>query len=535
MSPEEPGVVYFVGAGPGDPDLITVQGARLLSMADVVVADELVSPVLLDLVSPTAELLVSTELSDSRHVTADEIAGVLVSKVQDGKVVVRLLTGDPFVCSDGAEEAAACRARGVEFQVVPGVSAALAAPAFAGIPLSGRDGASFFIVTAATDKGAAEARCDLRRIAHAADSLILQIEPEQTSEIASMLMSNGRDGSTPMALIQWASLGRQRVAIGTLAAAPALQREIDSSAPVVCVIGNAVNRRESLRWFRGEDGGGLRGKRIVVTRAQERAGDLSARLLSAGAQVVPFAAIRIEPLDDYSILDRELLNAAAYRWVIFTSGNAVKAVAARLEALGRDARLFASSHIAAIGPATGAALRRVLGLQPDYMPSAAVAEGLINDWPDSNFKGMQVLLPRAVEARPVLPKWLEEQGASVTVAPCYRTVPAHNSAENLCREIAAGRIDAITFASAATAQSFAAAIDASSGGSAAARLQSVVLAAIGPVTADALLNLGIGPTVVAKEHTVAGLVAGLEEYFGTADHHSHAPSADLRGNAQPGP
>ncbi|MDE2126109.1 MAG: uroporphyrinogen-III C-methyltransferase [Armatimonadetes bacterium] len=533
MSAAAPGLVWLVGAGPGDPDLITALGSRLLGIADVVVYDAAVQQALIDAAPVTAERI-PVAASGDPAAAAGGTAGVLVSRALQGKSVVRLFVGDPFVFSCGAEEALACAAAGVEFRVVPGICVPLAAATCAGIPLTHRDVASCLTMTAAEVDAANDSLRAWRGIAEAADTLVFPIAAGKAGEFTRLLTENGRDRNSPVAFIHSASLTDQRVTTSTLGAAGDLTAECSSIQDVVCVVGDAVRLRESLKCSRERKGHGLSGRRIVVTRSQDQAGGLAADLIKAGADVELFACIRIEPLDDYTSLDRELLNAAAYRWVVFTSPNAVEAVAARLDALHCDARLFASSRIAAIGQATGAALRRCIGLLADFTPRTALAEGLIDDWPDRDFKGMRVLLPRAVEARPLLPQWLEEQGVSVTVAACYRTVPAGASAANLCQEIAAGRIDAITFASASTVRAFAAAIESNSPGSARLLLKDVALAAIGPVTADALHALGLTPSIVATEHSIAGLVAKMEEYFGTVDHHAHAPPPDVTGDAQPG-
>lgn len=535
------GTVSLIGAGPGDPGLLTLRGAERLRAADVVVYDRLAHPALLDLARPDAERVYVGKVSAHHSMKQPEINALLVARALAGKTVARLKGGDPFVFGRGGEEAEACRAAGVPFDIVPGVTSAIAAPAYAGIPVTHRDAASSFAVITGHERddsresggrlpGQAEQRRDWAKIAHAADTLVFLMGVEALPEIAARLQEQGRAPQTPVALIQWGTWTRQRVVVGTLASIVDEVTKAKLTPPAVCVVGDVVKLRETLRWFDDPVTRPLFGKRILVTRAREQASGLSDLLRARGADPVEFPAIRIERLEDEATLRNALSNLAAYDWVIFTSVNAVPVVADLLEALRLDARAFASTRLAAIGPATAEALRTRLGLRADYVPSEAVAEALLAQWPDTELTGKRVLLPRALEARDVLPEGLQARGATVDVAPAYRTVAASDGpqksassqdaqaetgtdTETLRTLLASESLNALTFTASSTVHNFVRALVGEETAQLPALVGDVTLAAIGPVTADTLREYGLLPRIVAPEHTIAGLVAALETYF----------------------
>ncbi|CCW34531.1 uroporphyrinogen-III C-methyltransferase; uroporphyrinogen-III synthase [Chthonomonas calidirosea] len=525
---ENQGVVYLIGAGPGDPGLLTLRGRELLMQADIVVYDRLVHPAVLDYARPEALRIYVGKASARHTLTQEEINALLIRHAQEGKRVARLKGGDPFVFGRGGEEAEACRAAGVPYIVVPGITSAIAAPAYAGIPVTHRDAASSFCVITGHERddgkesgrrttGSAEGRRDWARLAHAADTLIFLMGVEALPEIVARLQEHGRDPQTPVALVQWGTWPQQRVVSGTLADIVDRIREAGLGPPAVCVVGEVVRLRERLRWFDDPQRQPLFGKRILVTRAREQASSLVELLRIRGAEVLEYPTIRIERLKDTNELDKALQSLNGYAWIVITSVNTVPVIAERLEALQLDARAFSMTKVAAIGPATANALREKLGIRADFVPTEAVAEALIDQWPDSEMRGKRVLLPRAREAREVLPERLRAMGAIVDVIPVYETV-AVKLAEAVVENLMTGSIDAITFTASSTVKNLMQALSRGADDlEVRARLRSVCLAAIGPVTGQTLKEYGFEPTIVAEEHTIAGLVKALESYFAQRD------------------
>ncbi len=518
------GKVYLIGAGPGDPGLITVRGLERLRAAEVVVYDRLAHPALLDLARPDAERIYVGKASAQHAMKQPDINALLVEQAQQGKTVARLKGGDPFVFGRGGEEAEACRAAGVTFEIVPGVTSAIAAPAYAGIPVTHRDAASSFAVVTGHERddarepgtrepGAAEGRRHWATLAHAADTLIFLMGVEALPEIAARLQEHGRDPATPVALVQWGTWPSQRVVTGTLATIVEEARRAGLTPPAVCVVGEVVRLREALRWFDDPATRPLFGKRVLVTRAREQASALSDRLREKGAEPVEFPVIKIARLEDYRDLDAALSRLQEYAWAVFTSANAVPIVAERLEGLGLDARAFGQTRIAAIGPATAEALRTHLALRADFVPTEAVAEAVLEQWPEPEMQGRRVLLPRAAEAREILPEQLRARGATVDVLPVYNTVLDASAAESLRAQLEQGALDILTFTSSSTVRNFAQAITDGETARLPALVGNTLVAAIGPITADTAREFGLNPQIVAEEHTIPGLVTAIEEFI----------------------
>jgi uroporphyrinogen III methyltransferase / synthase len=513
-----PGTVYLVGAGPGDPGLITARGLARLGAADVVVYDRLVHPDMLRHARFDAERVYAGKESARHTLTQDEINAVIVDRALAGKNVCRLKGGDPFVFGRGGEEAEACVASGVPFEVVPGVTSAIAAPAYAGIPVTHRDAASSFAVITGHEReplpptpspegkgetaGKAEGRRDWARIAHAADTLVFLMGVESLDQIAARLIEHGRSAETPVALVAWGTWPAQRTLVSTLGSVVEDARRDGFKPPAVTVVGEVVRLRDTLRWF---DTQPLFGKRVLVTRAREQASALSDLLRDRGAEPVEFPVIRIEAVADNAALDAAVARIGEYQWVAFTSANGVRSVAERLAAAGRDARAFGTCRIAAIGPATADALREI-GLRADFVPSEYVAEAVAAEWPDREMAGKRVLLPRAEEAREALPERLREMGAKLDVVAAYRTVRDAGSAVEVVAALESGAIHAVTFTSSSTVRNF---VESVGAGSAAALLRGVCVASIGPITSATARELGIEPDIEAAEHTIPGLVEAL--------------------------
>ena len=522
-----PGVVYLIGAGPGDPGLITVRGLELLRTCDVVVYDRLAHPSLLQYVRPDAEKVYVGKASAQHAMKQPDINALLITKAKEGKSVARLKGGDPFVFGRGGEEAEECRAAGVPFQVVPGVTSAIAAAAYAGIPVTHRDAASSFAVITGHERddaresgtrapGEAEGRRNWAHIAYAADTLVFLMGVEALPEITAHLQEHGRSPETPVALVQWGTWAQQRVVTGTLATIVEEVRNAKLTPPAVCIVGEVVKLRPTLRWFDDVATRPLHGKRILVTRAREQASGLVDLLRSKGADPVEFPVIRVTPLQDYSVLDAALRNPAQYDWAVFTSINAVPIVAERLRALDLDARAFHSLKIAALGPATAETLREHLGLRADFVPTEAVAEAMLAQWPEADLTGKRLLFPRAKEAREILPEQMAARGAVVDLIPVYETQFDGEGADDVRRLLQEGRVDAVTFTSASTANNFVQAL-ATPLHSAAEIVGKTPIVAIGPVTADAARALDLTVQNVAEEHTIPGLVATLEKLWSQKD------------------
>lgn len=504
------GKVYLVGAGPGDPGLITVRGAACLRRADTVVYDRLVAPELLAYAPEHAERIYVGKASSDHTLPQAEINRLLVERARAGRCVVRLKGGDPFVFGRGGEEALALVEAGIAFEVVPGVSSSIAAPAYAGIPLTHRGvAASFAVHTGHRAAGADPAGPDGGQAA--ADTLVYLMGVENLEAIAAELLAAGRAADTPAALIHRGTTPRQRTVIGRLDNIVELARGVPP--PALLVVGQVVALRDRLNWFEARP---LAGRRILVTRTRSQAGELAALLAEEGAEAIEFPTISIEPVADAAALDAALL--AAYDWIVFTSANGVQAAWARLAALGRDARAFAGARLCAIGPATAAELAR-RGLIADFVPAEYVAEAVVAGLDVA--AGQRVLLPRADIARPDLAEGLRRRGARVDEVVAYRTRiagPADPRAAEIAAMLARGEIDALTFTSSSTVRGFAAALGLADGGRPRGWAWPRV-ACIGPITARTAREMGAPVDVVAETYTLPGLVAALKSHFASLEGH----------------
>ena len=495
--------VALVGAGPGDPDLITIGGAARLAQADVIIYDRLANPALLRHARADAELIYAGKLPDRHTLTQDEINALLVEHGRSGKRVVRLKGGDPFVFGRGGEEAEALRAAGIPFEIVPGVTSAIAAPAYAGIPVTHRAlASSFAVITGHEDPTKDDTSIDWAHLASGVDTLIFLMGVGRLTEIARRLIENGRAATTPVAVIEWGTLPRQRVASGTLATIAAAVREAGIGAPAVTVVGEVAALREDLRWF---DARPLFGKRVLVTRTRRQASDLSRALSAQGAEPIELPTIEITPVfDAREMRDAiETLRTAGYGWCIFTSANAVEIFMRELAARSLDARAFGRTRIAAIGPGTADALA-VHGLRADVVPARFVAEGLLDALTSHVLRGQRILLPRAADAREVLLDGLRAAGAHVDELKLYvSSIPERPDAEGL-RALRTGEIDIATFASSSSVRNLIAML-----GGDVEPLRRVRIAAIGPITAQAVRDAGLAVAVEASEYSIEGLVAAL--------------------------
>jgi uroporphyrinogen III methyltransferase/synthase len=483
--------VYLVGAGPGDPGLLTVRGAEVLRRADVVVYDRLSVETLLDL-APTGAERISVGKAPGRVTMAQEdINELLVERGRTGATVVRLKGGDPFVFARGGEEALALQEAGVPFEVVPGISSAIAAPAYAGIPVTLRHSStSFTVVTGHEDPSVGDdGSVDWRAVAKVGGTIVVLMGVARLRRIADELIAGGRSPDTPAAAVQWGTRAAQvttRATLATLADHPL-------ASPSVIVIGDVA--AEELAWFERRP---LFGRRVVVTRTRQQASQLAAALREAGAEPVEVPVIEVaEPADGGAALAGAVEELGAYDWIVVTSPNGAQRLLGAVAAAGRDARAFGSARVAAIGPGTAAVLAGG-GIRADVVPPKYVAEALLEAIPWPAEAGGRVLLARAEVARDVLPDGLRERGWQVDVVDAYRTVPAAVTDE---QRAAVATADVVTFTSSSTAQHFVAAFGADA--------VPPMVACIGPVTAATARELGLHVDVEAEVHSVAGLVAAL--------------------------
>ena len=476
--------VYLVGAGPGDPRLITVRGADLLRRADVIVYDRLAADSLLDLARPECELIDAGKGPGDVTLSQDETTQVLIEHGRRGVLVVRLKGGDPFVFGRGGEEAQALRQARIEYEIVPGISSAIAVPAYAGVPVTHRDlAAQVTIVTAHERPGKPRADVDWAALAGLPGTLAVLMGVARLGPVASALIAAGKPPGTPVCVTQSGTTAAQRSVVGTLATIAGDVEAAGIRSPAVTVIGAVAGLREQLAWAERRP---LHGRRIVVTRARAQASGLVERLRDLGAEVDECAVIRIEPLKG------DAIDARAYGLVCVTSPNAPRLL---LERCGGDARALAGVTVAAIGPGTAAALREV-GLIADVVAERFVAEGLLEALP-GDLGGVRALVARAEEARDTLPQGLRAAGAEVDVVPLYRTVAA--APRHPERMLTA---DAVAFTASSTVTRFAEAL----AGRDLSRVRGV---SIGPVTSATARELGVGVIAEAAEHDLDGLVRAL--------------------------
>jgi len=490
------GIVYLVGAGPGDPGLMTARSLALIAAADAVFYDRLIPPGALAGAREDAELVYVGKQPGVPSVAQEEIGARLVEAAQAGRSVVRLKGGDPFVFGRGGEEGEALRAAGVEFEVVPGVTAGVAASAYAGIPVTHRDDASAVaFVTGHEDPEKPETALDWDALARFPGTLVFYMGVKRLDENAAALVAGGRDPEEPAAAIERGTWPGQRTVLATLGTlAAAVEREA-IKAPALIVVGAVAARRRELAWFERRP---LHGRRVVVTRARAQASGLAATLRELGAEVVELPAIRIEPRIDTDEVKKAAAAIGVYELVCLTSPNGVRLLFEAIVAAGLDARALAGATVAAIGPGTARALAE-RGVLADVVPERFVAEALVEALADVDVKGARVLVARAAEARDVLPDALRERGAEVDVVALYETVreePTPDAVE------AAQSADYVTFTSSSTVRNLTDALG--------ERFPSAAhIVSIGPVTSEAVREAGLAVNVEAERHDIDGLVAAL--------------------------
>ena len=499
------GMVFLIGAGPGDPGLLTLRGAEALSDADVVVYDYLANPALLAHARPDAERIYVGKKAGCHTLSQDEINALLVERAQMGQRVARLKGGDPFVFGRGGEEALALVRAGLPFEVVPGVTSAVAAPAYAGIPVTHRGlSSSFAVVTGHENPSKETSALDWERLATGVDTLVLLMGVGNLPRIVDRLLAHGRPPETPVAVVRWGTRPEQQTVTGTLTDIVDRVRSSGLKPPAVTVIGKVAALRETLHWFEDRP---LFGQHILVTRTRTQASGLAAQLRAMGADAVELASIRIAPPEDWAPLDEAIASVAAYNWIVFTSVNGVRRFWERLTEAGLDARALNGVQVAAIGPATARELQ-AQGIRADLVPQSYVAEAVADAMGD--VARQRVLLPGADIARPTLANLLRTGGAQVSTVTAYRTQRAEVDGQELGSLLA--RVTVATFTSSSTVRNLAAMAEEAGLGLATA-LEGTTIACIGPITAQTAQELSLPVHVMAKAYTVEGLIEALVDHF----------------------
>jgi len=487
---------------------LTLKGKECLEEADIVLYDYLANPVLLQYAPATAQRIYVGRRGRGQYQDQADINRLLIDRAKEGNVVVRLKGGDPFVFGRGGEEAEAVAAAGVSFEVVPGVTAAVAVPAYAGIPVTHRTFASTVtFVTGHEDPTKPATLLEWPKLASTSGTLVFMMGMKNLPSIVGQLLSEGRSSDTPVAAIRWGTKADQQTVVGILGDIVEKTEAVQLEPPTVIVVGEVVRLRGQLNWFETKP---LFGKRIVLTRAQEQVGEFSRVLAAYGAEPVEVPTIQIVSPPSWQAIDDAMTRLNTYQWLIFTSVNGVRPFMDRLHAAGKDARALASLRLCAIGPRTAQELG-TYGLTPDVVPAEFQAEGLIAALGHVGIRGSRVLIPRAEVAREILPEQLRELGATVDVIPVYRTIAPVVDVESLTQQLRDGRVAALTFTSSSTVRNF---VELFGGQEVVKRLVAqVAIACIGPITARTAEEYGLTVTIMPAENTVPALAEAIVRHF----------------------
>jgi uroporphyrinogen III methyltransferase/synthase len=501
------GMVYLVGAGPGDAGLLTLRGAELLRRADVVVYDALVNPELLRLAPKAAEIIFGGKRARDHSLPQAELNALLIAKAREGKIVVRLKGGDPYVFGRGGEEAEQLADEGIPFEVVPGVSSFVAVPNYAGVPLTHRDFCSkLTLITGHEDPALEASKIDWPQVAKTAGTKVIMMGTERIGQIAGTLVRHGMDPATPIAVVRWGTTGRQQSVEGTLANIAEVTAKTRIGPPTVAVIGEVVKLRQKLNWFEHRP---LFGQRVVITRSREQASQLAAALAEFGAEVIEIPTIKTEAPTNRQDLVDALLELNSYDWLIFTSPNGVSAFFEYFFRQFHDMRDIGGVRIAAVGPATAKKLKE-LHLQVDVMPDEALGSSIAEALSEfESMENLRICLLRAEVASRELPQALEALGAIVDDIAVYKTAPAADEAADAGARLLETGADWLTFTSGSTVQHFHARFNLPD---LLAKFPGLKVASIGPETSRVLAELQVKPAVEAQTHTAEGLVQALLKY-----------------------
>lgn len=512
------GKVYLIGAGPGDDGLITIKAIEKIKTADVVVYDYLANKKFLEYAKKNAEIIYVGKMGGKHTLPQEDINKLIIKKAKKGKVIARLKGGDPFIFGRGGEEAEEIVEAGIAFEVIPGVTAGVAAAAYAGIPLTHRDfTTTVAFITGHEDPTKDESNIYWDKISTGIGTLVFYMGIGNLEPNMKKLIENGRSPDTPAALIRWGTTQNQETLVGTVKDIAEKAKQANFKSPAITVVGGVVSLREKLRWF---DKKPLFGKKIVVTRAREQASDFADLLKENGADVIEFPTIEIVPPKKWDGIDRAISKLSTphpalsskgrgnyYDWAVFTSANGVKYFVERLKKLGKDIRELKGIKICAIGPKTKQEIE-ALGIRVDFMPKEYRAEGIIKGL--GRVKNKNILIPRAEVAREILPEELVKKGAKVDVVTAYRTVKPKNKTDEIRELFKQGRVDVVTFTSSSTVANF---LDMFKKGEGVEFLKSVKVASIGPITRDTAKSFGIETLIMPKKYTIPKLADEIVKYF----------------------
>lgn len=501
-------LVYLIGAGPGDEELLTLKGKRALEEADVIVYDALASENLLAFNKKNAEKIYVGKVSGNHALVQEKINELLIEKAKEnnGQIVARLKGGDPYIFGRGGEEGEALYNAQVPFEEIPGISSTIAGPAYAGIPVTHRAySSSLTIITGHENPNKPDSVHNWDALARSASTLVFVMGMANLPSIADNLIKAGMNENIPAALVYKATTPEHRSITGTLKELPELAKKYHFTNPCLIVIGEVVKMQDKLNWFEKKP---LLGKRIVVTRAREQASSIAHQLSVLGAEVIQFPTIEIRAIENFEDVDAQVENMHSYDWVIFTSINGVEHFYRRLSHLSKDSRIFAHSKIAAIGPATAEGLRQ-RGINPDFIPTAYVAEGIVEGLKLHGIEGKNILIIRAKEARELLPIELEKNKAKVKVLTIYETIPTTNDKEKLQALLEENKIDCISFGSSSTVKNFFAQIETET----VKQSSNIKFASIGDITSNTLSEYGFKADIQPQNFTIPELVNAIKEYY----------------------
>jgi uroporphyrinogen III methyltransferase/synthase len=504
MTNSNKGKVVLVGAGPGDIGLLTLNGKQWLGKADVILYDHLVNPDILRFTQKSTEVIYVGKKAGVASMEQEEINQLLISKAREGKTVVRLKGGDPFLFGRGGEEIQAVQKVGIPFVIVPGVTSVTGVAAYAGIPLTHRDlSSTLSIITGSNEKKQGDIHIDWEKIAARSGTLVFLMGARKLPLIVEKLLRFGKNPDTPIAVVQWGTTARQKTWVGTLGTIVEISAQDKILPPALTIIGEVVNLRPVTEWYEHLP---LFGKTVVVTRKGDQAESMIDRLRELGAEPFFFPVIETIAPDDWSPLDNALNNLSQYQGLIFTSVNGVRFFAERLKVIDQDIRELKGLRVFTIGPKTAEAVRD-LGIRVDVVPENFVAESLIESM--KNIEGQRFLLARAAVAREILPEQLRKMGAIVDVVPAYQTILPDTPADELAKRLTAGSIDVITFTSSSTVTNFLAL----TGEKLLPAIKKAKIACIGPVTEKTAQVAGLNVEIVPEQYTVSSLIDAIEAYF----------------------
>ncbi len=500
------GKVYLVGAGPGDPKLMTLKGKECLESADVIFYDSLINSDILDFAKPSSEKIFVGKKGEGSF-RQEEINAQVIQKAMEGKTVVRLKGGDPFIFGRGGEEAEALVEEGLPFEVVPGVTSAIAVPAYAGIPLTHRGlSSSVAFITAHEDPSKVESSIDWSKISTGIGTLVFFMGLGNLETIVSQLIRNGRSPETPVALIRWGTRFDQKSVVGTLKDIGRKSKESQLEPPVLILVGEVIHLREKLNWFEKRP---LFGKKILITRSKEQSRDFSDLLFYYGAEPVIFPTISLIPPESWEEMDRAIASLEKYDWIIFSSVNGVHFFMNRLKALGKDSRALHRIKICAVGSSTAEDLLKY-GIQVDLVPGSFQGESVVEAFRQMDVQGRSFLIPRAKEAREILPESLKKMGAKVDLVTAYQNVKPVENVERIKKLLLENKLSVITFTSSSTVKNFLELLDSKE---LKASLKNTKIASIGPITSQTLREAGYQVDIQPQEHTIAALTESIVEFY----------------------